>query len=302
MEHHLFLTELTHEAIIYLDGRKIEDFLQGQLTCDLRQLGPDTAVHGALCSAKGRVISDLWVLQLSDERCVLRLRRSLAESFAAHLARFAQFSRISVTLDERDETVFGIHGAAPERLPLKTAGDCRTADGVLCLRSGPTQAQLVLTSSARSSGDAITEVLAAMDCATTASGTEAAWRAEELRQGHYALETDDSERFTPQALNYDERGLVSFQKGCYTGQEVVARLHYKGKSKQRLQIFTAPAGYHPEIGASLFLDGASTGTVLRHETDASGQTIIAAMIPAAHRATALTDGQGEELTPVQAMP
>ncbi|MEO1078068.1 MAG: folate-binding protein [Pseudomonadota bacterium] len=299
MENHLFVTELAREAIIHLDGRKIEDFLQGQLTCDLRQLRPDAAIHGALCSVKGRVLSDLWVLKLSDERCMLRLRRSLAQSFAEHLARFAQFSRIKVTLDAQEPAVFGIYSEEPERLPLEAPGACRTSDGALLLRSGPAQAQVILSSTDSGARDPITQVLAAMNCTADAEGTEDAWRAEGLRWGHYALEADDSERFTPQALNYDERGLVSFQKGCYTGQEVVARLHYKGKSKQRLQVFETPAGCKAETGGSLFLDEISIGTVLRRETALSGESIVAAMVAAQHRDKVLTTKQGEKLIPVR---
>ncbi|MEL7045781.1 MAG: folate-binding protein [Pseudomonadota bacterium] len=299
MENHLFVTGLAREAMIYLDGRKIEDFLQGQLTCDLRQLRPETAVHGALCSVKGRVISDLWVLKLSDERCMLRLRRSLAQSFAEHLARFAQFSRIKVTLDAQDEAVVGVYSEDPERLPLEAPGACRASDGALLLRSGEAQAQVILSSAGSGASDPITEVLAAINCTADAEGTEEAWRAEGLRWGHYALEAGDSERFTPQALNYDERGLVSFQKGCYTGQEVVARLHYKGKSKQRLQVFETPAGGEAETGSSLFLDEINVGTVLRRETALSGQSIVAAMVAAQHRDTVLTAEQGERLIPVR---
>ncbi len=298
MEKSLLHTALADESIIYLNGRKIEEFLQGQLTCDLRQLSLERAVHGALCSVKGRVISDLWVLKLDDERCLLRLRRSLAGSFAEHLARFAQFSRISVTLEDRDASVFGIYGEVEESLPLESPGDCGRTDGALLLRSGPRHAQLMLIPTGDGVLASARDVLEAMNCATDHTGSAEAWRAEVLRDGHYALETEDSERFTPQALNYDERGLVAFNKGCYTGQEVVARLHYKGKSKQRLQVYTASPGRRPEVGSTLLLGDANVGTVLRCETAMGGESIVAAMVVAEHRAATLTDEQGGQLRPL----
>ncbi len=301
MEKRLFLTPLADESIIYLRGRKIDEFLQGQLTCDLRPLSPERAVHGALCSVKGRVISDLWVLKLDDECCLLRLRRSLASGFAEHLARFAQFSRIKVSLEDQEGTVIGIYGKrgeSAESLPLESPGDCERTDGALLLRSGPRHAQLILMGSGDNALASARDVLEAMNCATDDAGSAEAWRAEVLRDGHYALETEDSERFTPQALNYDERGLVSFNKGCYTGQEVVARLHYKGKSKQRLQVYAASTGRSPDVGSALHHDDASVGTVLRREAAMDGEGIVAAMVVAEHRAATLTGEQGEQLQPL----
>ena len=106
-----YVATLNGEACVHLRGREIARFLQGQLTCDLRALAPVHAIAGAMCNVKGRVISDLWVLPVSDEHFVLRLRKSLARDFAGNLERYARFSRIAVELEERPGMILGLYGA-----------------------------------------------------------------------------------------------------------------------------------------------------------------------------------------------
>ena len=131
-------------------------------------------------------------------------------------------------------------------------------------------------------------------------GEETHWAAETLSGGHYALELEDSERFTPQALNYDRTGRVAFDKGCYTGQEVVARLHYRGQSKRRLRLYEA-TGPAPDRGTELFDDaGREVGECLRSEIDRKGRTLLAAMVKADLDSGTLRCADGTTVTPIPA--
>ncbi|MEE4278036.1 MAG: folate-binding protein [Halieaceae bacterium] len=298
----LYLTDLPAEALIHLRGANISGFLQGQLTCDLRPLSTDRALRGALCNVKGRVISDLWVIQVDDQHCLLRLRRSLAADFVAHLAKFARFSRIDVSLDERSHALAGLYGGGIGLVAGGSVGDCIRQASTLLLLSGREQAQMI---SLGGDDEAPSPGALGLADASCDPGTEAHWHARDLLEGHYAIEAHDREQYTPQALNYDERGLVSFNKGCYTGQEVVARLHYKGRSKQRLQVYRCAADRAPEVGSPVRdRNDAEVGRILRSEalgaTGSPGDAVVlvAAMVAADHRAEEARGSSGCALHPL----
>jgi folate-binding protein YgfZ len=285
-----YITGLPGEASIHLRGSDIPRFLQGQLTCDLRKLKPAQAIAGAMCNVKGRVISDLWVVPAGEDHCILRLRRSLAEEFAENLERYARFSRITVEVDHREDAITGIYGDIDASGLPGAPGDMVEVDGRLWLRSGPMQAQCIDLDTKRE-----TRPASLPEGAET--GQQAHWQAETLNDGHYALEKTDSERFTPQALNYDESGRVAFDKGCYTGQEVVARLHYRGQSKKRLAVLI---GEGAVASGDAIVDeaGNRVGECLRTEQDRRGRLLVAAEVNAAARGTPLAVADGRPLTPV----
>ncbi|HHX81454.1 MAG TPA: tRNA-modifying protein YgfZ, partial [Pseudomonadaceae bacterium] len=83
---------------------------------------------------------------------------------------------------------------------------------------------------------------------------ERRWHLDLLLNGHYPFEASDSERYTPQELHYDSNGYVSFTKGCYTGQEIVARMHYRGKPKKQLYLARLQGNSVPPAEDLVFLD------------------------------------------------
>lgn len=172
-------------------------------------------------------------------------------------------------------------------------------DNEVLLRTSATQAELIILDNSTSPSRLME---------ACAEGEEAHWRAETLRSGHYALETEDLESFTPQTLNYDQSERVAFDKGCYTGQEVVARLHYKGKSKRRLQVYAledpSPRG-DTNTSAALSRDAPvfgdneePLGKLLTCEHDAGGRAILAAEIQADRLGSTARLKEGLLLTPL----
>jgi folate-binding protein YgfZ len=271
---------LREEALIHLRGNGIGDFLQGQLTCDLRRLSSEHAVAGAMCTVKGRVISDLWVIAVDDGHACLRLRRAVADAFAENLERYARFSRITVAVDERRDAISGYYGddIPLPALGLDAVGACTRAGTGILLRSAYRMLQRVeLPDDGTDGAHGAEDVLA-----RARAGSEGDWRALELLSGHLALEERDREQFTPQVLNFDRNGRVAFDKGCYTGQEVVARLHYKGRAKQRLQIFrsgTSGSTSAVQAGAAVLdREGRAVGEILRAETLWDRDVVVAALL------------------------
>jgi folate-binding protein YgfZ len=270
---------LPEETVLHLRGTGIPGFLQGQLTCDLRQLTPGRSVMGALCDVRGRVLSDLRVVQVNDGHCLLRLRSSLAQALAERLGLYARFSRISVSADDGGLRVAVARGDAAAALldPLglrrpEPEAAVAASGGSLCIARFEDACELLLQAdqAAQLSGLLADNGLAAQ-----------AWPAAELAGGLYRIDARDSGEFTPQALNYDRAGLVSFSKGCYTGQEVIARLHYRGQSKRRLALLEASdPGMPLQYGAAITEDDGGTvvGTLLRCERNGDGSLLCAAML------------------------
>lgn len=273
---------LDGEGLLHLEGRDIAGFLQGQLTCDLRTLAADRAVCGALCNPQGRVLADLRVIAVDEGHCILRLRDGVAEATAARLATYARFSRIGVRVDEGDTTVIAGQTTALrpllERLALPVpqgTGAVTHADSNLAIGLGADRVELLLCGAGTQ--DALSAL--GMDCT---NARETAWQAAELATGDYRIECEDIGEYTPQALNYDHRGLVSFSKGCYTGQEVVARLHYKGRSKRRLAIRCLNRqSAAPRPGSAIVGEGGTVvGTLMRSCQLDAHHCVLALMITA----------------------
>ncbi|GAB5414575.1 MAG: folate-binding protein YgfZ [Congregibacter sp.] len=311
----VFACALPEETMLHLRGGAIPAFLQGQLSCDTRKLSTTQAVPGALCNVKGRVISDVMVVQVSDSHCLLRLRRSMADRCREVLSRYAQFSRIAVETAAAGDRIVGIYTMHPDQ----QLGEAVIPEGAnpfsvsieedaLILHRSPTQLEIIMFGDVQRAQNMLRRF-------AIEEGSAADWDYAVLRAGHYAINPDDSEVYTPQALNYDLSGRVAFDKGCYTGQEVIARLHYKGRSKRRLQIYTPqptsdgdnavlstqPEGALP--GAQLYLsDGTAVGTLLRCERHSSGALAFAAEVLEEHREAPLTLESGTIFEPEMCAP
>lgn len=275
-----FACYLPNEAMLHLHGSKIPEFLQGQLSCDTRKLKETRAVMGAFCNVKGRVLSDLTILKISDSHTVLRLHRSLAAPVAETLQRYAQFSRIRVELDHRDNAIVGHYDT-----------DASSAEGTLAAAHLETSIQGATVSLTRGprygeviSFDPQNPVDMGVAIKDSQAGNPQQWSLEAIAYGHYALQLEDFEAFTPQVLNYDLTGLVAFDKGCYTGQEIIARLHYKGRSKKRLQRYIASDDL-TELDRDTPVktsQGENAGRCLRIFRAPGMQTLIAAEVAREH--------------------
>ncbi len=241
---------LSSETLLHIIGADAPTFLQGQMTCDLRDVAIDRALPGVYCSAQGRVLADFLLVQLGPEHYALRLRHSIAEVTRERLSKYAVFSKVELALDDRwsvsacwGESAATTIGA---NFPMLSGQrySCTNSDGNLCvvqLDEAGEQYEIYHAGGARNPwpADAIHEV-------------PERWCQLEQARGIARIEQPIVEQFVPQALSYDLAGFISFKKGCYTGQEVVARLHYKGTSKRRLYLARVVTDEHPRPGDKLF--------------------------------------------------
>lgn len=251
-----FYSQLNHESLLQVSGPDAATFLQGQLTCDVRAIDAGNTRPAAWCNAQGRVIADFMVAQTEPEHYLLRLRATIAATTAERLAKYVVFSKASVTPADgwRVFACWGDDIASALRprfasLPNQRHG-CVNARGASLIQVDDNGQRFELYL-APDNDELLDALLSPLE-----PGQVDTWLGQQIDAGMGRIELTTVEEFLPQMLNYDLCGLVSFQKGCYTGQEVIARLHYRGKAKRRMFIGQVEVDALPAAGAPLYTPGA----------------------------------------------
>jgi tRNA-modifying protein YgfZ len=227
-------------GVVSFSGRDALAFLQSQLTADVSTLTPGTALPAAWCTPQGRVTAFLWLIGQGDGALAV-LPRDVAPALAAGLARFVMRAKVTV----RDESAaLAVAGLAGDSLAaLEAAPDAQA--GLLLARLPAGRALLV----------GAAEALAAYGEPLVA-GSATDWRARAIHAGEPEVTAATSGEWIPQMLNLDLIGAVCFNKGCYPGQEIVARTHHLGRVKRRMARFHAAGPALPVPGQPLY-EGAS---------------------------------------------
>ena len=259
-----FFCTLSHEGVLAVIGNDASKFLQGQLTCNLNYLSETHSSLGARCTQKGRMQSSFRIV-LEPEGCLLAMARELVEPQLADLKKYAVFSKSKLTDDSAQWARFGLYKADAAlnslgmNLPAETDSVVR-ANGLIAIRVSPERAELW----------APAEQCEDLSQRLKTQLTEAdlnQWLLGQIRAGIGQVMGETRELFIPQMLNLQAVGGVSFKKGCYTGQEIVARMQYLGKLKRRLYRLSLAASELPPPGTPLFAPG---------HTSAVGEVVIAA--------------------------
>jgi len=231
------LAALTDTGHLLAQGADTDAFLQGQLSNDIRELTHSHALFASYNSAKGRALA-LPVLIRHDDGIWIELPNDLLDSTLKRLKMFVLRSK--VTLARADVAALGVAGPnaaarlAAAGLPApEQPWSCLDAEGLTVLRRPGDGARYVVYGSA----EAISARWPALARDATPAGSHA-WRLLELLAGIPIVHEASREQHVPQMLNLDQLGAISFTKGCYPGQEIVARLHYLGNLKRRLFVYS----------------------------------------------------------------
>ncbi|MCK1784975.1 folate-binding protein YgfZ [Pseudomonas sp. TNT11] len=244
-----FFCPLTHEGVLAVRGADAAKFLQGQLTCNLNYLSDTQASLGARCTQKGRMQSSFRILLQSDG-VLLAMATELLEPQLADLKKYAVFSKSKLTDESAAWVRFGLADAdqalASLGLELPAATDSvARSEHLIAIRVSPGRIELWAPAE---QAEAVRSQLAAQ--LQQADLNE--WLLGQVRAGIGQVMPQTRELFIPQMLNLQAVGGVSFKKGCYTGQEIVARMQYLGKLKRRLYRLSLNATELPEPGTPLF--------------------------------------------------
>lgn len=215
--------DLSYLSVILVTGADSAAFLQGQLSCNIKTLSESQASIAAYCTAKGRVISIMIVIPQTDGFCLL-LPSSLAEIVQKRLQMFVL--RSAVKLIRSNVRILGIQTAEDAfndvSLP-QTDFVVTHKDSRVLLKIPSVNFPRWIYFNFEESGFDLKDARSA-----------ASWRMEDIAAELPWFEADQTENYTPHMLNLDKLGGISLDKGCYTGQEIIARTHYLGKNKRQL--------------------------------------------------------------------
>jgi len=263
------ISKVVDDAIVAVSGSDSRSFLHAQLTQDIADLPADRAAFAAWADARGRVRA-LFRVVPAGGRFLLVTSADLVAALLPKMRLFVLRERVAI--EQADSlAVHAILGdasawARSEKLELPAEPSrLRLARDIYWLCVSP---DLIY---ALGSGDAMRTVCGRLEEAPAASAELAA-----IRLGLPIVDAGLAERYIPQMLNLDRLGGVSFNKGCYPGQEVVARTHNLGTVKRRLRRFAAAHRIVPARGASLRDEaGAAAGDVIRAAPAPGGIELLA---------------------------
>jgi len=234
---------LNRYGLLAVTGPDARAFLHAQLTNDIERLPADRSAFAGWCTAKGRLLATMRVIP-SPEGFLLQLARDLAPAVAKRLSMFILRSKVKIS-DESARPQMGVWNV-----------DWHGPD---VSWNGPDVKVRVAAGRFLMIGPAVSGTCAA---------SEDAWAVEEIRAGRPLITAATQDMFVPQMVNLEKIGGVDFQKGCYPGQEIVARAQYRGEVKRRMVRLPAPAGSHLKPGEEF-----NGGTVV----DAAGGELLAVM-------------------------
>lgn len=260
-----FVSAIASLGVIKVQGVDKDSFLQGQLTNDIEQLKSGDAQWTGLCSPKGRLLATFLAVRDKDTIWLL-VSRELAAAIAKRLAMYVLRAKVTVSDESSVMLAIGVAGSA----------GINAMDEAGCSRPDPMHADSAPLSIGQPpviindqlsprfivlcQDDEIAPTWKALS-ATLPVRESAYWRATEVISGIARVSAPIQESFVPQMINFELVGGVNFEKGCYTGQEVVARSQYLGKMKRRM--FLASTSVTPAPGDDVLDDqGKATGTVV----------------------------------------
>ena len=243
--------ELSHFGLLEFTGDDVQSFLQGQLSCDVNALQRNHAVYGSYNSPKGRMFASFLLWRQADGY-MMQLPRSLCLPVSKRLSMYVLRSRVKIEDKSAALTLLGVTGDGAElalQQTFKTVPSSpltiTTSDTVQVLRLDDTRFELIMAfaDAQRVQGALANEARAI---------SEAVWDRTNLHAGVPYITPATQDQFVPQMVNIDLIGGVSFNKGCYPGQEIVARMHYLGKLKQRMYLANIDSDAAPQPGDKLY--------------------------------------------------
>jgi len=297
---------LTDRAVVDVVGDDAQRFLHNQLTADVAALPADRGVVAGYCTPKGRLLAILWVTRI-EGGFRFRLPHALVEPTTTQLLKYRLRSRCEIT-DVSDQVVAaGVSGPTAPELVDRAFGTAPATELELG-RSGELQVLRIPGPHPRFEVTGPPGAIRSGYDALVADGSveagSRAWELLDVRAGIPELTVETSEAFVPQMVNLHSVGGISFTKGCFPGQEVVARLRYLGELKRRTYRarVDAPDPIAPAT-AVRSADGApgSPGQVLRAAPDPDGGQELLAVIQVAAAEGALRlgeEGPALELLPL----
>ena len=227
------ITDLNHLSFLEINGEGAFDLLQGQITCDVNKVDSNNSCLGALCNAKGRIISSFILCLLEKGSYGLIGHHKTLKKTEEELQKYSPFYEVEIN-ENLSFSFFGINKETFENTYNKKIV---YPDNTTEIRGSTFISYLgkkFLLAFCDKEGLSEFENLFELDA------NRIDWKLDEILCQNVEISEENSGKYTPHELNYDVNNRIDFEKGCYTGQEVVARMHYRGKNLPRLNLAETP--------------------------------------------------------------
>jgi len=261
-------TKLDDLTSLHVTGKDATKFLHAQFTNDLDNLAINSWQYSGYCTPKGRTLAFMTIARLDENTFLLILPTELSENVLPRLRMFVMRDDVKITPQDENTSILGILNAADNLPGLEITQEKENGklsrDGTSCLLTLDHESGRFLYI-----GD--TEKLD-----TDASTDRNDWTLADIQSGIPSVVLATQEAYVPQMINLDLIGAVNFKKGCYPGQEIVARVHYLGKIKQRMYVVETDSKEQAQPNDKVYIAGnpnKAAGTVVQTATSDSTQIL-----------------------------
>lgn len=249
------LLRLDNFAALRVGGEDRVDFLQGQLSQDMGKVTPSKAAQAAWCNRQGRVLNLMVAVDWQDA-IFLILPAEMAESCMSGLSRYILRAKVRIERwpgrEDAPPAPPGVFGCAGFEVLGTKPWSCRDEKDYCAIRlPGAGERALLLG-----------EPPARLKDASESGGTPEDWKLSDIKAELPWVGEKTSGKFLAHSLNLDLSGAVSFTKGCFVGQEIIARMEYRGRPKRRMRRVQLPAGSAVEAGGRVDLPEQGPATVI----------------------------------------
>lgn len=273
------LCDLSQYGVLKVTGEEAQGFLHNLFSSDVNSLTPSLALRSSFNTAKGRALATFLIWR-NDEGFFLQLPQGLLAPIQKKLSMYVLRSKVKIE-NAGDHVCLGLSGAGASAELQALFGELPQAALSAVTRDGDTLIRLddqrFLLCTVATQAAATWQKLSAF---ARPAGSPC-WDWLDIRAGIPVVLPLTQEAFVPQMLNLDLIGAVNFKKGCYPGQEIVARLHYLGKPKRRMFLAHIDSAEVPAAGAELFsmeVEGQSCGNVVSAVTAPGGGCDLLAVV------------------------
>lgn len=225
------------QGMIEIKGPDAAKFLQGQVTCDVRELANQKTLLGAQCNIKGRMLLCFRAAQTDAERILLRVHSGLVANGLSSLGKYIVFSKAKLADATPTYGCIGIAGPNAAQIlkdvlavDIAENGNWQTVNDHIIIRIDEQRFECWI---AAEQAQTVWKQLSTQ----ARLADQNYWNLLDIQAGIGAIAPETFEAFTPQAINFQLVDGINFRKGCYTGQEIVARLHYRGTLKRHMYRF-----------------------------------------------------------------
>jgi tRNA-modifying protein YgfZ len=229
-------TSLADWQLVKVSGKDNRVFLQGQITNDINRLSEQATLYAAHCDNKGRMWSTLLLFQRGDDIYYI-VRKSVVKKQIAELAKYAVFSKVTIE-PVQDLNIIGLVGnAIPSTIATKLSNiSCFTENNITYIKLPLPQMRVIMVTPEPIQDDLL-------PCNE--------WLKLDLQAGYPIIDDNNMATLLPQACNLQSYDAISFEKGCYCGQEMVARAQFRGANTRGMYVIKGTSDVLPEIGSTL---------------------------------------------------